>query len=102
MKVMFVACTSPHFFRGSHCPFDGWSSPYQAETDRCLEALRAQGLELTRANLRAQGLSLQALARIVIVDAHSELGRLQAFVAQPWPDDAMDNLTLGFVEDEEP
>jgi hypothetical protein len=64
----YCRCNSGHYFQGSHCPFDGWSSPESAELAEAVARLRAKGGSLSVDLLSEAGVSEATLARTIVIE----------------------------------
>jgi hypothetical protein len=64
----YCRCNSGHYFEGSHCPFDGWSSPESTQLAEAIGRLRADGHPLSIHLLSEAGVSEPALARTIVVE----------------------------------
>lgn len=67
-QVAYSRCNGGHYFRGSHCPLDGWSSQASKELDKACQLLDDQGRALSVAALREAGVSPESMKRIIVVD----------------------------------
>jgi hypothetical protein len=70
LKV-FARCNGGHYFVGSHCPFDGWSSEETKAIAAAAQRLVDEGRDPSIAALEASDLSPQALARACVVEFYS-------------------------------
>ncbi len=66
---IYLRCNSGHYFTGSQlCPLDGWSANETSEAFVVATALVANGESLSVAALRAQGLTDETLARVIVIE----------------------------------
>lgn len=68
MVHVYVRCNSGHYFEGTHCPLDGWSSPASVEVAAAVAALGGQGIRPSIDTLRTAGLSTEAIERCIVVE----------------------------------
>ena len=61
-------CNSGHYFEGTHCPFDGWSSPASIELVEAAAWVRDADGTLSIQALCEAGASDATLARTVVID----------------------------------
>jgi hypothetical protein len=64
----YCRCNSGHYFEGTHCPFDGWSSPASAELAGAVARLRDAGRAVSIQALCRAGVSGPTLARTVVME----------------------------------
>lgn len=72
MVCVYVRCNSGHYFTGTHCPLDGWSSPASLAVAEAAARLAGSGIVASIARLRSEGVSPAALARTIVVDFGDE------------------------------
>jgi hypothetical protein len=64
----YCRCNSGHYFEGSHCPFDGWSSPASAELAQAVARLRGDHRAVSIEALCRAGVSEPTLARTIVME----------------------------------
>jgi hypothetical protein len=64
----YCRCNSGHYFEGTHCPFDGWSSSLSAELAGAVAGLRDAGCTVSIQALSRAGVSGPTLARTIIME----------------------------------
>ena len=64
----FSRCDGGHYFEGEFCPFDGWSSESSRELSAAVQRLRAKDAAVTMKELRAAGVSSEALPGTVVMN----------------------------------
>jgi len=85
MIHLYSRCNSGHYFEGTHCQVDGWSSPAAAEIAEAQDVLRQRSTRPSIDALRALGVSEEAIKRCIIIefgdkDAQFELVAPQGYV----------------------
>ena len=68
VKVAYARCVDGHYFVGSACPLDGWSSDAVRQIDHISNLLRAEGHEISIDLLREHGCGEEAIRRAVVVE----------------------------------
>ena len=72
MVRVFSRCSSPHYFEGSHCSLDGWSSPASEEIAVAMDQLLESGTRPSIEALRELGVSDNAISRCIVVELGSD------------------------------
>ncbi len=80
MKRVYCRCNGGDYYTGSHCPFDGWSSQATIDIAAAVERLLSTGREPSVDELRAVGLSDEALQRVLVVEFPSPLTAFDALM----------------------
>lgn len=70
----YCRCNSGHFFQGTHCPFDGWSSTASTEINDAVIRLQDAADVVSIQALCWAGVSKPTLARTIVI----EFGRDQS------------------------
>jgi hypothetical protein len=78
----YCRCNSGHYFEGSHCPFDGWSSPESAELAAAIDRLRAARRPLSIHLLSETGVSEPTLARTIVIEFGCDDSSFQAIAPE--------------------
>lgn len=71
MLRAFIRCNEGHYFQGSHCPFDGWSSAESIEFAAALGKLDTEGTEPSLSAFRKLGLREEVLRLVISVELGS-------------------------------
>lgn len=82
MKVVFTRCTSPHYFRGTQCPFDGWFHEARQTLAAALDACATSGTEPTIAVLGSLGVDNDLLGRVIVVEFGDAATVFEAIAAE--------------------
>lgn len=68
MKRVYCRCNGGDYFTGTHCPFDGWTSPEVQEVVRAAARLEAEGIPPSIEQLRRAEANDAALRRAVVME----------------------------------
>jgi hypothetical protein len=73
-RVLYVRCNGGHYFRGERriCPFDAWKEEWLDQIPGVLKLLVEAGVPLSLEALKSNGLSVEQLRRVVIMEFGDE------------------------------
>ena len=80
MHRAYVRCNGGHYFIGSHCPLDGWTSPEAAELATANKKISAA--ELSIEALRRAGVKETTLSRTIVIDFGNEMSSFDAIAPE--------------------
>jgi hypothetical protein len=68
MTRAYSRCNGGHYFSGTHCPLDGWSSAASVELAAAAERLIRNGRVPSIEELRMAGVAEEALSRTIVIE----------------------------------
>jgi len=68
---VFARCNGGHYFAGSRCPFDGWSSEETEAIAAAAERFVDEGKDPSMTALGASHLTRKALAKACVIEFYS-------------------------------
>lgn len=78
----YSRCNSGHWFQGSCCPLDGWSSQASEELAQACQRLRETDRPISIATLLEAGVSPASLSRIIVIEFGSVTSCFDAIAPQ--------------------
>ena len=68
MTRVYCRCNSGHYFHGSHCALDGWSSVASVEVARAVQELEGRHVAISLAALHEAGASLESVQQCMVIE----------------------------------